>query len=372
LSAAWEWLDSAVVAGDVSILGHDVRLKIFEAVRADRDGPTARRLLTFTSDRHPSVRRTVFDLLGDLCAPDCIWAGAAEVAEHGLGDADEQVRRAAAGVLVTAGGIDQAVAALDTSADPVVRIALVEAMAVAAVSHRDGGRWSQVVIRLRADPVSAVRLLANVEALQAADAAAWPAVDAAIHADLALVDGALGAAGSRSSRTASERWALALVGLGREHDCCAWAERLADFEIHVLARIGPAAEAVVPLMRRYVAVGGPDADLAVRALLMITLDRAVADRFLAERPEQPRRCRIAPALLTWLADHGGLTDRQHRQLRHVFTQPGAMQVRTAGPLWRCEGPSVAGQLLEQLPKYVDDDAFGPEALRVLAAMDAYA
>ena len=29
-------------------------------------------------------------------------------------------------------------------------------------------------------------------------------------------------------------------------------------------------------------------------------------------------------------------------------------------------------LLEQLPKYVDDDAFGPEALRVLAAMGAYA
>jgi len=462
---------------------------------------------------------------------------------------------------LTGGGIDQAVAALDTSADPVVRIALVEAMAVAAVSHRDGGPWSQAVIRVRVDPVPAVRLVANVEALRVADAAAWPAVDAAIRADLAVVDGVLGAPGSRSSQTAGERWALALACLGREHDCCAWAERLADpteppavrlagvdlaveamrtwraaparlaptlagmltedpsavrsaavralsasvtatrlaadelagvldepeiearvatalgsvgdrravahlvrllragdpeprlaealtevaragadpavlvavarqvlaahrdpcrqdrtwrhcpavpamgalaalgpaaadavadliaridaaidrddvtepvFEMHVLARIGPAAEAAVPLMRRYVAAGGSDADLAVRALLMITLDRAVADRFLAERPEQPRRCRIAPALLTWLADHGGLTDRQHRQLRYLFTQPGAMQVRTAGALWRCEGPSVAGQLLEQLPKYVDDDAFGPEALRVLAAMGAYA
>ena len=49
-----------------------------------------------------------------------------------------------------------------------------------------------------------------------------------------------------------------------------------------------------------------------------------------------------------------------------------MQVRTAGALWRCEGPSAAGELLEQLPKYFDDDVFGPEALRVLAAMGEHA
>lgn len=144
------------------------------------------------------------------------------------------------------------------------------------------------------------------------------------------------------------------------------------FEIHVLERIGQAAEAAVPLLRRYAASGRRESDLAVRALLMMTWDRAVADRFLAERPEQLRRCRIAPALVNWLVDHGGLTGRQHRQLRHLFTQPGAMQVRTAGALWRCAGPAVAGELLEQLPKYLDDDVFGPEALRVLAAMGEHA
>ena len=143
-------------------------------------------------------------------------------------------------------------------------------------------------------------------------------------------------------------------------------------EIYVLERVGRAAGAAVPLLRRYAKVGNSGADLAVRALVMITSDRVVADRFLAERPEQPRRCRNAPALLSWLADHGGLTGRQYQQLRHLFAQPGAMQVRTAGALWRCDGPRMTGELLDTLMEYLDDDLFGPEVLRVFTAMGEYA
>ncbi|MGI5149313.1 hypothetical protein ACQEVC_23640 [Plantactinospora sp. CA-294935] len=559
--AEWYWLETALVSGDIGVGGHDARSRIFAAVSADRGGRTALQLLAFTNDPRSTARRAAFDLLSDLCAPDVVWAEAAEAAERALGDVDEVVRRAAAWSLVAASGSDRVVAALDAAVDPAVRVALAEAMALAARSRRDGRAWSQAVVRLRFDEVPAVRLLANLEALRAADAAAWPELDAVIYADLKASEGVLGALGSRTSLTGGERWALVLARLDREEDCYAWAERLAGsaedapvklagvalaleairtwragparlatmlaglltkepsavrsaavrtvaasltatrlsadhlavimtdpqlgavaatalgcigdrraapqlarlmyaddpeprlaealaavaragaapvvpvaaarqvlathrdpcrpsqrwrycpadmamhalaafgpaaadavpeliarilaaverdvpvepvLEIHVLERIGPAAAAAIPVLQQYANGRGRSADLATRALLMITSDRAVADRYLAERPEQLRRCRIAPMLLTWLVDHGGLTDRQRKQLRHLFGYPGAMQVRSAGVLWRSEGPPVADELLEQLPQYLDDDVFGPEALRVLAAMGPYA
>jgi hypothetical protein len=63
--------------------------------------------------------------------------------------------------------------------------------------------------------------------------------------------------------------------------------------------------AAVPVLRDYPTQG------ARSALLKITSDRAVAERYLAGCPEEPRRGRFASELLTWLAEHGGLTTRQH-------------------------------------------------------------
>ncbi|MGC4782524.1 HEAT repeat domain-containing protein [Micromonospora zamorensis] len=135
---------------------------------------------------------------------------------------------------------------------------------------------------------------------------------------------------------------------------------------YVLGRIGPAAAAAAALLRQYPTQG------ATLALLRVTLDRAVAEQYLAGRPERPGRDGIASALLTWLAQHGGLTARQHKQLRSLFRAPGFGQLTSAGALWLQEGPAVAAELLEVLPDYLYDDLWGRKALRVLAAMGSHA
>jgi HEAT repeat protein len=145
----------------------------------------------------------------------------------------------------------------------------------------------------------------------------------------------------------------------------------ARLEIFALQQIGPSAQRALPPLRELVAADGPTADLATRALLAITQDRSVADDYLDARPEQLRHCGIAPHLLDWLTDHGGLTDRQARQLDHLF-QPRAMQVQAAAALWRHTGPAAVPVLLAELPKYLDDDTFGPIAMKVLAAMGPFA
>ncbi|MFF0379161.1 hypothetical protein [Actinoplanes missouriensis] len=134
----------------------------------------------------------------------------------------------------------------------------------------------------------------------------------------------------------------------------------------VLGRIGPAAEPAVPLLRQH------STQSAALALLRITSDRAVADRYLAGRPEELRHGHVAAELLTWLAGHGGLTTRQHRQLRSLFRRPGFGQVESAGAVWLHEGPAAAAELLEVLTGYLSDDMRGPEALRVLTAMGPHA
>ncbi|MEU8180779.1 hypothetical protein AB0B85_20080 [Micromonospora sp. NPDC049044] len=136
--------------------------------------------------------------------------------------------------------------------------------------------------------------------------------------------------------------------------------------IYVLGRIGPAAAAAAALLGQYSTQG------ATLALLTVTADRAVADNYLAGRPEQPGRDLLALALLTWLVEHGGLTARQHRQLRHLFRAPSFGQVKSAGALWCQEGPAVAAELLAVLPEYLSEDLYGREALRVFAAMGPHA
>ncbi|MGC4747057.1 hypothetical protein ACLQ28_15570 [Micromonospora sp. DT201] len=534
----WGWLEVGVVSGDVLVPGSDVRSHIWHWVKADRDGPMTRRLLTFTTDRRLSARRTIFELLHQLCFQNPHWLLVADAAESALNDVDPQVRRTAATLLVGTAEPDRAMSALAASTDPVVRIAFVDAMPWNKVAQHQ-----TILERLRSDLVPAVRLLANIAVFSRDDPAAWPALDAAILADLELCAGVLKGPGIRLEQTGGERWARALTGLDREQDCYAWAERLTnrsaspqvrlegvrmalaamrewraapgrvtpmltgllqdempdvrsaalhtlaasltasrlaagelaavlddpelgavaatalgsvgdhravphlvrlmlsgsgeprlaeafkavaqagadphasvaaarqilaalpdscspalpmrvlaafgpaaaaavpeliarlegaendtpDCAIYVLGRIGPAAGAAAALLQQYPTQG------ATLALLKVTSDRAVAEQYLAGRPEQPgRRDWIASALLTWLAEHGGLTARQHKQLRSLFRGPSFGQLKSARALWLHDGPAVAAELLEFLPKYLYDDLYGRRALRVLAAMGSHA
>ncbi|MER7416866.1 HEAT repeat domain-containing protein [Micromonospora peucetia] len=533
----WEWLETGIASGDVLVPGSDARNSIFYFVRADWDGLMTRRLLIFTTVRRAAARRTIFELLDELCFQHSDWPLVADAAELALSDVDPPVRRTAARLLVNTAEPGRAMAALIASTDPVVRIALVEAMPWHKVLRHEA-----ILERLRADPVPAVRLLANIAVFSKDDPAAWPVLDAAIRADLETCAGVLDSPGSRLPKTAGQHWAWALTRLDREEDCCSWAQRLAnpaerpevrregvrmavaamrewraapgrvtplltalleeepsevrsaalhalaasmtasrlaaddlvvvlddpdlgtvaaiglgsigdhravpylvrlmladsdeprlarafravaragadpdapvaaarqilaalpdscspdlpmrvlaafgpaaapavpeliarlegaendtpDWAFYVLGQIGPAAAAAVPVLRDYPTQG------ATSALLKVTLDRAVAERYLAGRPEELRRGRFAPELLTWLAEHGGLTVRQHRQLRSLFKVPGSEQVESAGAVWLHEGPAAAAELLEVLPAYLFDALCGPEALRVFAAMGSHA
>ncbi|GAA2706506.1 hypothetical protein Apa02nite_063000 [Actinoplanes palleronii] len=136
-----------------------------------------------------------------------------------------------------------------------------------------------------------------------------------------------------------------------------------DLTWHVLGRIGPAAVAAVPHLRDHG---------ALFALVQMTSDRAPVDQHLAGLPEALRRGRLAAVLLTWLADHGGLTVRQHRQLRSLFGTPGPASVDVAAALWRHEGPAAAADLLAVLSEHLADDLLGPKVLEVFAAMGPHA
>ncbi|BCJ47918.1 hypothetical protein GCM10010168_22770 [Actinoplanes ianthinogenes] len=90
-----------------------------------------------------------------------------------------------------------------------------------------------------------------------------------------------------------------------------------DLTFSVLGRIGPAAAAAAPALRQY---GTGNAELA---LLEVTGDREVADRYLARCPEELRPGGIAAAMLAWLDERGGLTERQDSQLRSLSGVAGS-------------------------------------------------
>ncbi|SIM73044.1 hypothetical protein [Micromonospora cremea] len=96
----WEWLEIGIASGDVLVPGNDEREHIFYFVRADRDGLMTRRLLAFTTDPRASARRTMFELLDQLCGQNSDWPLVADAAEPALSDVDPPVRRTAATLLV--------------------------------------------------------------------------------------------------------------------------------------------------------------------------------------------------------------------------------------------------------------------------------
>jgi HEAT repeat protein len=216
------WLESGLLSGEVFAAGSDLRSHVFHWVRADRDGPVTRHLLTFTTDPRTPVRRAVLELLDDLGLSNGVWPPVADAAEAALRDDDPLVRRMAAALFAHVGDPAQTLAVLVAAPDPVVRTALAE-----AARHRLPDR-PDIVARLRSDSVAAVRLLALVAAFDRDDPAAWPDLDAAIRAELGGCAGVLGVPGRPFSPSAAQHWSRALTGLDREQDCCTWAQRLTD------------------------------------------------------------------------------------------------------------------------------------------------
>ncbi|MGP8302908.1 hypothetical protein ACTPOK_34215 [Streptomyces inhibens] len=207
---------AAVVDGSVRTPGTPARTTVFDAVRADQDGPVTQALISLTDKHCPAVRRTALTLLGELTfGRRTPWQGPIDAAAARLHDPDPDARRAAAQLLVRAGGADRARTALDELTDPVTRIALANALLHTPDTPCPPGP-------LRADPLPEIRLLACIEELATAPRERWPALDAQAEAEVA----ALTAADTDRIRPNGLRWGSALFRQDRERHCYALATRL--------------------------------------------------------------------------------------------------------------------------------------------------
>lgn len=224
------WLAAALV--DPSGCAHgEARIAVFEAVRADRAGEVARRLLNLVDCEQALVRQVVLRLLTDLCLGDQLWDAAARVAAGYLGDADERVRRAAAWLLAAAGGTAAVQAALADSVsaeDPVVRVALAEAMCAELRAEPELADLTSQLDMLCRDGDAAVRVVARLALLRRASPAEQGLLEAAVMADLPVAGSRLGGPGGLLTWRAGERWGLALVRLGHEDGSYARVEELLD------------------------------------------------------------------------------------------------------------------------------------------------
>ncbi|MDJ0382015.1 hypothetical protein [Streptomyces sp. G-G2] len=386
------WLDEAVVTGTATTPGHPVRIAVLDAVRADRAGPAAARLLRLTRSADPHVRHRALDLLLSL-AHGAAWPRAADAALARLTDPDEGVRRLAAGLLVQAGRRDLALRELTGSTDPVVRTATADAL---------GGA---VVAGLGDDPLGAVRFLAHLEALRTAPPAQWPALDAALLADAeraALQLPGLGARwgwalytrereqhtydlakvllaapatrdlGAALARTACHAWRSAPVelvpallrhGAGTLGPAVAKALRTASISAEAL-RVHGAAFTALPGFTPYPISGRPPGGLPGPAY-----DATSAAAVLDARPVGVDRLARAPELFGPLLDEGPLTFRQAAQLYNLtFKRPSRMQAVCA-PLWlRHAGPAALPRLLALITPYLTDYGIGAYYLEGLARM----
>ncbi|GAA2145991.1 hypothetical protein GCM10009760_35290 [Kitasatospora kazusensis] len=385
-----KWLDQALATGAASTPGHPSRTAIFDAVRAERTGPVATRLLRLSRDEDPLVRREVLDLLWSLGFGGP-WPEAADAALARLTDRDAEVRRRAARLVVAAGRRDLALAALAELTDPVVRSALAEALGT-GLAH------------LRADPLAAIRFRAHLETLRAAPPAQWPALDAALHAD------------AREAALHWERlgqaWGRTLCGLGREQDTYAVTAGLladpatretgADLAREACHQWRAAPVELLPLLVRHC---GPEPGPALaRALTTASISEAAMRRHgaltatvpfrpypkprrpscpavppaydslsaagvLAARPVGIGRLGRAPEIFGALLDAGPLTFRQAAQLYNLtFLRPGATQARCV-PLWlRHAGPAALPRLLALLVPHLGDYTIGEHYLACLARM----
>ncbi|MEU8924304.1 hypothetical protein AB0D10_25755 [Kitasatospora sp. NPDC048545] len=369
------------------------RSAIFDAVRADRSGPVAARLLHLVRSDDPVVRGEVLDLLDGL-ASGVPWPEAANAALERLTDPDEEVRRRAARLVVHAGAHDLALTALGELTDPGVRTVLADGLG-ARIAH------------LRADPLASVRFLAHLETLRVSSPVRWPTLDAALHADAREASLHLEGVG--------RDWGSALYRLGREqHTYTVTARLLAEPATRDVGadlareachdwRAGPVE--LLPLLVRHCGQGASPA--MAKALRTASISRAAmhahgalaatvpftpypkarrpcpdstpsydgasAAALLAAKPVGVGRLAHAPAVFGALLDAGPLTFRQAAQLYNLtFRWPGRTQAVCA-PLWlRHAGPSALPRLLALVTPHVGEYTVGEHYLGCLAAMGRHA
>ncbi|GAA3840311.1 ankyrin repeat domain-containing protein [Streptomyces phyllanthi] len=387
-------MDDAVATGAATTPAHPSRTALLEAVRADRAGPVASRLLQLARRGSPFVRHDALDLLHSTAAAvGRYWPEAVDTAVDRLADHDVRVRSRAARLLGHCGPPDLVLATLGETADPVVRTILARGLGPAATA-------------LAADPVAAVRFLAHLMSLRDAAPAEWPGLDAALFADVRE------AALHLDPADIGESWGWALYRLGRERHTYALVARLlgdpATRDIGArLARTAchhwrSAAVELLPLLVRHrgpgltpafqdafttasvsaramcahgTALKGlpftpyPKSHHAVRTRPGAVHDRGSAASLLAAKPIGITRLDRAAEVFGALLDAGPLTFRQAAQLYNLtFRWPGRVQAQCA-PLWlRHAGPVALPRLLAVMTPYLDDHGIGEYYLRGLARM----
>lgn len=384
------WPDEAVADGTATTPAHPSRIALFEAIRADRTGPVATRLLRLAHADTPFVRREALDLLHSL-ARERPWPQAVDAALARLGDPDEEVRRRAAFLFGHLGQPGPVLAALGELADPVVRTILARALGPTAAHLTD-------------DDLASVRFLAHLETLRAAPPTRWRSLDAALLDDVREAAHHLADIG--------HIWGRALYGLGREHDTYALVARLLDDPATRGIGADLAREAchdwraapvrLLPLLIQYrgqkatatPALGAAlttasisEAAIRAHGALLAELpftppprarripstttayDSASAAALLAAKPVGIGRLAHASEIFEALLDAGPLTFRQAAQLYNLtFRRPGRSQAECA-PLWlRHAGPSALSRLLALMTPHLADYALGEYYLAGLARM----
>ncbi|MGW7642622.1 HEAT repeat domain-containing protein [Streptomyces bobili] len=378
--------------GTATTPAHPSRIALFEAIRADRGGPVATRLLQLVHADTPFVRREALDLLHSL-ARERPWPEAVDAAAARLDDPDEEVRRRAACLFGYHGQPGPVLAALGELADPLVRTTLARALGPTAAHLTDDG-------------LPSVRFLAHLQTLRTARPARWPSLDAALLDDVREAAHHLDDIG--------HMWGRTLYALRREHDTYALVTRLltepATQDIGAeLARAAchdwrAAPVRLLPLLVRHCGEGVTpalglalttasisEAAMRTHGSLLAGLpftpsprarripstttayDSPSAAALLATKPVGVTRLAHASAIFEALLDAGPLTFRQAAQLYNLtFSRPGRSQAQCA-PLWlRHAGPSALSRLLALMTPHLADYAVGEHYLAGLARMGGHA
>jgi len=386
------WPDEAVADGIATPPAIPSRSARFEAIRTDRTGPAATRLLRLAHDGTPFVRREALDLLRGLSG-DRPWPEAADAAVARFGDPDEEVRRRAACLFGHRGQPGPVLAALHELADPVVRTTLARALGPAAAHLTDDG-------------LASVRFLAHLETLRAAPPTRWRSLDAALLDDVREA--------AYHLEDIGHIWGRALYGLRREYGTYALVARfLADPATRELGadlareachgwRVAPVrllpllvqhgGQKVTPALGAALATASiSEAAMRTHGALLAELpctpppvarripptapayDSASAAALLAARPVGITRLAHACEIFEPLLNAGPLTFRQAAQLYNLtFRRPGRSQAECA-PLWlRHAGPSARSLLLALMTPHLADYAVGEYYLAGLARMGGHA
>ncbi|MGW1268721.1 HEAT repeat domain-containing protein [Streptomyces sp. NPDC002491] len=382
------WPDETVADGTAATPAHPSRIALFEAVRADRTGPVATRLLRLAHADSPAVRREALGLLHSM-ARELPWEEAVNAAAALLGDPDEGVRRRAASLVGHLGRPDLVLAVLGELTDPVVRTGLAGALGPGAAP-------------LTGDSLASVRFLAHLDTLRAAPPPRWRSLDDA------LLDDAQEAA--HHLEDVGRLWGEALYGLGREHDTYALVARLladpgtrdigADLAREACHDWRNAPVRLLPSLLRHhsrratpaldralttasISEAATRAHPALPTVAHVTAPRGTrrvpstapahdstsAAALLADRPVGVTRLAHASEIFDALLDAGPLTFRQAAQLYNLtFRHPGRSQAECA-PLWlRHAGPSALPRLLALMTPHLADYAVGEYYLAGLARM----